>query len=66
MNANDLYKAPNAIQTLISAGLITARQARKFRSELSLKLNEAIEYYNDKGFVDVVEGLNAAWKEVQQ
>ena len=66
MYANALYHAPKAIQTMLEAGLITTRQAKNAKSALAVKLNAAIEYYADKGFSDVVEGLNKAWRETQQ
>jgi hypothetical protein len=65
MNANALYHAPNAIDTMLCAGLITARQAAKAKKDLATKLNAAIEYYSEKGFTDVVEGLNNAWRKTQ-
>lgn len=66
IDANSLFHAPAAIDTMLSAGLITQRQADTFRRVLSAKLNDAINYYADKGFNDIADGLNAAWRRMQK
>ena len=64
-DVNALYHAPTAINTMLVAGLISKRAAAKAKAELSKKLNDAIEYYSEKGFFDVVDGLNSAWRSIQ-
>ena len=65
VDANALYHAPAAIDTLLAAELISVRTATRMRAELERKISAAMEYYGDKGYGDVVDGLNRAWRRIE-
>lgn len=61
-DCNALYHAGDAIQTLLDARVISETTATKYRMALTGKLSAAIDYYQEKGFSDVVEGLNNSYR----
>ena len=63
-DANALRNAGEAISTLRAAGVISARQAKAARLTLCRNLDQAITYWGEKGQDDIVDGLNAAHRDV--
>lgn len=62
MDANALIAAKAAIATLQAAGLMTPRAAKAAKTALRAKIDAAIEYWGDKGQIDIVDGLNAVYR----